>query len=232
MLLACTRAHRQHTHTHTHTHTVQATDLYEGARDKVAKFINADRSEIVFTSGATEAINLVANSWGLANLKEGDEIILTEMEHHANIVPWQMVAGKTGALIKFVKLTPDMAFDIAHFRTLLTSRTKIVSMAHVSNVLGCLNPVAAVVKDARKVGALVCLDSCQSVPHMALDVRALDVDFLAASGHKMCGPTGSGFLYGRASVLRGMPPWKGGGEMIEVLALLAQKYLLTQKYRY
>ncbi len=206
-------------HRGAHALSVRATEQYEGARDKVAKFVNAERSEIVFTSGATEAINLVANSWGLSNLKEGDEIILTEMEHHANIVPWQMVAAKTGAVIKFVKLSVDMAFDLEHYRCLVSPRTKLVSVAHVSNVLGCLNPVADIVAEARKVGACVMLDACQSVPHMPVDVKELDCDFLAASGHKMCGPTGSGFLYGKLAQLQAMPPWKGGGEMIEEVFL-------------
>ena len=206
-------------HRGAHALSVKATELYEGARDKVAKFINADRSEIVFTSGATDAINLVANSWGLSNLKEGDEIIVTEMEHHANIVPWQLVAARTGATIKFVKLTPDLSFDMDHFRSLISARTKLVSVAHVSNVLGCLNPVREITAEARKVGAKVLLDACQSVPHMPIDVRALDCDWLAASGHKMCGPTGSGFLYGKFAVLQAMPPWKGGGEMIEEVFL-------------
>jgi cysteine desulfurase/selenocysteine lyase len=209
------RTSNANVHRGAHALSVRATEQYERARDKVAKFVNAERSEIVFTSGATEAINLVASSWGLSNLKEGDEIILTEMEHHANIVPWQMVAAKTGAVIKFVKLSEDMAFDLEHYRTLVSPRTKLVSVAHVSNVLGCLNPVADIVAEARKVGACVLLDACQSVPHMPVDVKQLDCDFLAASGHKMCGPTGSGFLYGKLAQLQAMPPWKGGGEMIE-----------------
>ena len=206
-------------HRGAHALSVQATDLYEGAREKAAKFVNADRREIVFTSGATAAINLVAHSWGLSNLKEGDEIILTEMEHHANIVPWQLVAARTGAVIKFVRLSDDMAFDLEHFQSLLSARTKLVSVAHVSNVLGCLNPVDKIIAEARKVGAKVLLDACQSVPHMPVDVRQLDCDWLAASGHKMCGPTGSGFLYGKLAVLEAMPPWVGGGEMIEEVFL-------------
>ena len=206
-------------HRGAHALAVQATELYEGAREKVAKFINAERSEIVFTSGATDAINLVANSWGASNLKEGDEIILSEMEHHANIVPWQMVAARTGAVIKFVRLSADMAYDLEHFRSLLSPRTKLVSVAHVSNVLGCLNPVEDIIAEARKVGARVMLDACQSVPHMPIDVKRLDCDWLAASGHKMCGPTGIGFLYGKLPVLEAMPPWKGGGEMIEEVSL-------------
>ena len=173
----------------------QEVNAYEGARDKVAQFINAaDRQEIVFTRNATEAINLVAYSWGLANLNPGDEIILSVMEHHSNLVPWQIIAQKTGAVIKYVGLTDDEEFDIAQYKTLLSNKTKLVSIVHVSNTLGVINPVAEIIKLAHQYGAKVLIDACQSVPHMPIDVQAIDCDWLVASGHKMCATTGIGFL--------------------------------------
>uniref|UniRef100_A0A7S4PE84 cysteine desulfurase n=2 Tax=Guillardia theta TaxID=55529 RepID=A0A7S4PE84_GUITH len=206
-------------HRGSHALSVKATDMYEGAREIVAKFVNARREEIVFTSGATEAINLVAYSWGMSNLKEGDEIIISEMEHHSNIVPWQLVASKTGAVLKHVKLNSQQGFDMDHFRSILSDKTKIVAVVHVSNMLGCINPVQEIVAAAHAVGAKILLDACQSAPHMPLDVRLLDCDFLVASGHKLCGPSGSGFLYGKKEILESMPPWKGGGEMIDQVFL-------------
>ncbi|ASC74248.1 cysteine desulfurase [Halomicronema hongdechloris C2206] len=198
-----------------HALSARATDAYEGARDKLAAFINAaSRDEIVFTRNASEAINLVAYSWGMNQLGAGDEIILSVMEHHSNLVPWQFVAQRTGAQLKFVGLTPDQTFDLDHYRQLLSDRTKLVAVNHVSNTLGCLNPVNTIIELAHQYGARVLIDACQSTPHMPLDVQALDCDWLVASGHKMCAPTGIGFLYGQLDLLRAMPPFLGGGEMI------------------
>jgi cysteine desulfurase / selenocysteine lyase len=202
-------------HRGVHTLSSRATDAYEGARDKIAAFVNAaSRQEIVFTRNATEAINLVAYAWGQANLKPGDEIILSVMEHHSNLIPWQLLAQKTGAVLKFVELTETQEFDLDHFRSLISDKTKLVSVVHVSNTLGCINPVEEIVAIAHTHGARVLIDACQSAPHMLLDVQAIDCDWLVASGHKMCGPTGIGFLYGKLDLLRSMPPFLGGGEMI------------------
>ena len=202
-------------HRGVHTLSAKATDAYEGARDKIASFVNAaSRQEIVYTRNASEAINLVAYSWGLSNLQQGDEIILSVMEHHSNLIPWQLVAQKTGAVLKFVELTPEGAFDLEHFKTLISDQTKLVSTVHVSNTLGCINPVKEITAIAHQHGAKVLIDACQSVPHMAVNVQAIDCDWLVASGHKMCAPTGIGFLYGKLDLLRSMPPFLGGGEMI------------------
>jgi cysteine desulfurase / selenocysteine lyase len=202
-------------HRGVHTLSARATDAYELARDKVQKFINAaHREEIVYTRNASEAINLVAYSWGWANLQAGDEIILTVMEHHSNFVPWQMMAQRCGATIKHVQLTPTGEFDFEHFRSLLNDKTKLVATVHVSNTLGCINPVAEICAEAHKWGAKVLIDGCQSTPHLPIDVQALDCDWFVASGHKMCAPTGIGFLYGKLDILRAMPPFFGGGEMI------------------
>ncbi|MHC0064995.1 cysteine desulfurase [Nostoc sp. UIC 10890] len=202
-------------HRGAHTLSAKATDAYEGARDKVAKFINAaSRQEIVYTRNATEAINLVAYSWGMNNLQPGDEIILSVMEHHSNIVPWQLVAQKTGAVLKFVELTPEETFDLEQFKKLISDKTKLVSVVHISNTLGCINPVAEIAAIAHKYGAKFLVDACQSVPHYPIDVQQIDCDWLVASGHKMCAPTGIGFLYGKLELLESMPPFFGGGEMI------------------
>ncbi len=196
----------------------EATAAYEAAREKVAKFVNAPCKEcIVFTRGTTEAINLVAYSWGWANLKEGDEILLTEMEHHSNIVPWQLIAERTGAKIKVVPITDDGLLDIDAFDRLLTERVKIVAVTHVSNVLGTINPVQEICCKAHEVGAVVLVDGAQAAPHLPVDVQAIGCDFYALSGHKMCGPTGSGALYGRKELLEAMPPFLGGGEMIRTV---------------
>jgi len=196
----------------------EATAAYEAAREKVAKFINAPSKDcIVFTRGTTEAINLVAYSWGWANLKEGDEILLTEMEHHSNIVPWQLIAERTGAKIKVVPITDDGLLDMEAFDRLLTERVKIVAVTHVSNVLGTINPVQEICRKAHEVGAVVLVDGAQAAPHLPVDVQAIDCDFYALSGHKMCGPTGSGALYGRKELLEAMPPFLGGGEMIRTV---------------
>eukprot|EP00873_Tetraselmis_striata_P011115 jgi/Tetstr1/431379/TSEL_021070.t1 len=201
-------------HRGVHTLAATATAEYEGARAKIAGLINAasDR-EVVYTRNASEAINLVANTWG-ANLQPGDEIVTTVMEHHSNIVPWQLLAERTGAVLKFCELTDSQELDMEMMAELITPRTKLVAVAHVSNMLGCVNPVEDIIALAHKVGARVLLDSCQSVPHMPVDVQALGADWIVASGHKMCGPTGIGFLWGKAEVLASMPPWMGGGEMI------------------
>ncbi|PMB28657.1 cysteine desulfurase [Fischerella thermalis BR2B] len=202
-------------HRGVHTLSAKATEAYEAARDKVTAFVNAaSRQEIVFTRNATEAINLVAYSWGMNNLQPGDEIILSVMEHHSNIVPWQFVAAKTGAVLKFVELTPEETLDLEHFQKLLSDKTKLVSVVHVSNTLGCINPVAEICTLAHKYGAKVLIDACQSVPHMPVDVQQIGCDWLVASGHKMCAPTGIGILYGKLELLQAMPPFLGGGEMI------------------
>ncbi|EKV01112.1 cysteine desulfurase-like protein, SufS subfamily [Leptolyngbya sp. PCC 7375] len=203
-------------HRGVHTLSARATAAYEGTRDKVAAFINASsRNEIVFTRNASEAINLVAYAWGLSNLKAGDEVILSVMEHHSNLVPWQLVAERTGAVLKHVQLTDTQEFDFEHFKELLCDRTRLVAINHISNTLGCINPVEDVIKLAHGQGAKVLIDACQSVPHMPVDVQSLDCDWLVASGHKMCGPTGAGFLYGKLDILKAMPPFLGGGEMIQ-----------------
>jgi cysteine desulfurase/selenocysteine lyase len=202
-------------HRGAHTLSARATDAYEGARDKIAKFVNAKSSEeIIYTRNASEAINLVAYSWGWANLKAGDEVILSVMEHHSNIVPWQLIAQRTGAVLRFLEPNNEGVLSIEQFKSLLNSRTKLVSIVHVSNTLGCVNPVEEMIPLAHAHGAKVLLDACQSVPHMPIDVQALDCDWLVASGHKMCAPTGIGFLYGKRDLLLEMPPFMGGGEMI------------------
>lgn len=202
-------------HRGAHTLSAKATDAYEAARVNVAHFINAQsRQEIIYTRNASEAINLVAYSWGMNNLHPGDEIILSVMEHHSNIVPWQLVAQRTGAVLQFVGLTPDGSFDLQQFQALISHKTKLVAICHVSNTLGCINPVEKVAAIAHSYGAKFLMDACQSVPHMPVDVQAIDCDWLVASGHKMCAPTGIGFLYGKLDILESMPPFLGGGEMI------------------
>ncbi|MEO0352496.1 MAG: SufS family cysteine desulfurase [Cyanobacteria bacterium P01_A01_bin.15] len=203
-------------HRGVHTLSARATTAYEAVRDRIAAFVNAgSRNEIVFTRNASEAINLVAYAWGLSNLTAGDEIILSVMEHHSNLVPWQIVAQRTGAVLRHVRLTDTQEFDLEHFQELMCDRTKLVAINHISNTLGCINPVESVITLAHAQGAKVLIDACQSVPHMPVDVQALDCDWLVASGHKMCGPTGAGFLYGKLDILEAMPPFLGGGEMIQ-----------------
>jgi len=207
-----------HSNVHRGAHTLsgRATDAYEAAREKLAQFVNAASfKEIVFTRNATEAINLVAYSWGMMELKAGDEIILTTMEHHSNLVPWHIVAERTGAVLKPVRVTDEGEFDLDHYRELLSEKTKLVSVVHVSNTLGTIVPAKQIAELAHQQGAKVLLDACQSVPHMPIDVQDLDCDWLVASGHKMCGPTGIGFLYGKLELLRSMPPFLGGGSMIQ-----------------
>lgn len=214
------KSYNANVHRGDHCLSGKATDAYEAARDKVAEFINAaSRKEIVFTRNASEAINLVAYSWGMANLKPGDEIITSVMEHHSNIVPWQIIAQKTGAVIKHVGTTETEEFDLEQYKSLFSSKTKLVAIVHVSNTLGCINPVKEITKIAREHGAKVLIDACQSVPHMKVDVQEIDCDWLVASGHKMCAPTGIGFLYGKEAILTEMPPFLGGGEMIDKVDL-------------
>lgn len=203
-----------------HTLSVRSTEAFEAARAKVAGFINApDVCEVIFTRNATEAINVVARTWARANVKQGDEIILTVMEHHSNIVPWQQIAREVGAVLQYVGLTQYGTLDRDEFERLLGPRTRLVSMAHVSNVLGCVNPIEWVAGRAHAVGAKLLVDACQSLPHMPVDVQRLGADWLVASSHKMCGPTGMGFLWGRAELLRAAPPFLGGGEMIDEVHL-------------
>ncbi|KDP34559.1 hypothetical protein JCGZ_11109 [Jatropha curcas] len=198
-----------------HYLSAKATDEYELARKKVAAFINAsDSREIVFTRNATEAINLVAYSWGLANLKPGDEVVVTIAEHHSAIVPWQLVAQRTGALLKFVNLNENEVPDVQQLKEVISQNTRLVVVHHISNVLASFLPIEDIIEWAHDAGAKVLIDACQSVPHMVVDVQRLNADFLVASSHKMCGPTGIGFLYGKSDILSSMPPFLGGGEMI------------------
>lgn len=198
-----------------HTLAEEATALYEGARDRVQAFINAaSRKEVIFTRNATEALNLVALTWGRQNLRAGDVIVLTEMEHHSNLVPWQMLAAETGARLEFIPVTADGELDLTALDGLLAQAPKLVSLTHMSNVLGTINPVTAIAARAKAAGAVVAVDGAQSVPHFAVDVQTLGVDFLAFSSHKLCGPTGIGVLWGRQALLEAMPPLYGGGDMI------------------
>ncbi|WP_297790944.1 cysteine desulfurase [uncultured Marinobacter sp.] len=218
VLDAMDRYYREmHSNVHRGAHTLgdRATVAFEGARETVREFLNADSTrEIIWTRGTTEAINLVAN--GLApQLKPGDEILVSQMEHHANIVPWQMIAERTGAKVVPVQITPEGELDLESFNSLLNDRTRILAITHVSNVLGTVNPVAALVQQAKARGVLTLLDGAQAVPHYRPDVQALDCDFYVFSSHKLFGPTGIGVLYGRAQLLEEMPPYQGGGEMIE-----------------
>ncbi|KAL3520992.1 hypothetical protein ACH5RR_019141 [Cinchona calisaya] len=208
-------SYNSNVHRGIHYLSAKATDEYELARQKVANFINAsDSAEIVFTRNATEAVNLVAYSWGLTNLRPEDEIVLTIAEHHSNIVPWQLVAQKTGANLRFVELNEDEVPDVRKLKEMLCKKTKLVVVHHISNTLASVLPIDEIVSWAHDVGAKVLVDACQSVPHMVVDVKKLGTDFLVASSHKMCGPTGIGFLYGKSELLNAMPPFLGGGEMI------------------
>jgi cysteine desulfurase/selenocysteine lyase len=201
-----------------HTLGYESTVAYEDAHKKVARFINAlSWREIVFVRNATEALNLVAMTWGQANLRAGDEVVVSLMEHHSNIVPWQMLRDRLGIVLKFIPITQGGDLDLAAARRLITSRTRLVGVVHASNVLGIINPVEDLIGMARSVGATVLLDAAQSVPHMPIDVQTLDCDFLVASGHKMLGPTGVGFLYGRKDLLNEMPPFLTGGDMISTV---------------
>ncbi|MCM3127328.1 MULTISPECIES: cysteine desulfurase [unclassified Paenibacillus] len=207
-------------HRGVHTLGSRATDAYEGAREKVAKFINAKRTqEIIFTRGTTTALNIVASSYGPSVLNEGDEIVITPMEHHSNLIPWQQLAIRTGAVLKYIPLQPDGNIELADVEKTITPNTKIVSMAYVSNVLGVINPIKEVAEIAHRNGAVMVVDGAQSTPHMKVDVQDLDCDFYALSGHKMCGPTGIGALYGKKALLESMEPVEFGGEMIDDVGL-------------
>ena len=203
-------------HRGAHQLSARATEGFEGARAKAAAFIGASSpNEIVFTRNASEAINLVARSWGEANLRPGDEVLLTVMEHHSNLVPWQLLAQRTGCVLRHAGVTAEGSLDLDDLRSQLSERTRLVSLVQVSNTLGCLNPIAEVAQLAHGVGALLLVDACQSLPHLPVDVAALGADFLVGSSHKLCGPTGMGFLWGREALLEAMPPFLGGGEMIQ-----------------
>ncbi len=210
------RADNANVHRAAHALSGRATRAFEDARETVARFINAPRShEVIWTRGTTEAINLVAQSWGMSELKAGDEIVLSTLEHHANIVPWQLVAQRTGAVIRVIPLDERGDLDLAAYQALLGPRTRLVSVAHVSNALGTVNPVKEMVAAAKAVGALTLLDGAQAVAHLEVDVQAIGCDFYAFSGHKLYGPTGIGVLWGRTELLERMPPWQAGGEMID-----------------
>jgi cysteine desulfurase/selenocysteine lyase len=203
-------------HRGAHQLSARATEGFEAAREKAAAFVGAaSPREIVFTRNASEAINLVARTWGEANLREGDEVLLTLMEHHSNLVPWQLLAARTGCVLRHVGLTDSGELDLDDLKAKLNGRTRLVSLVQVSNTLGCLNPIEQVVSLAHAVGALVLVDACQSLPHMPVDVARLGCDFLVGSSHKLCGPTGMGFLWAREALLDAMPPFLGGGEMIQ-----------------
>ncbi|MEN1985345.1 MULTISPECIES: cysteine desulfurase [Paenibacillus] len=207
-------------HRGVHTLGSRATDAYEGAREKVAKFINARRTqEIIFTRGTTTALNIVASSYARSVCKEGDEIVITAMEHHSNLIPWQQVAKATGATLKYIPLQPDGNIDLADVEKTITGNTKIVAIAYVSNVMGVIHPVKQIAEIAHRNGAVIVVDGAQSTPHMKVDVQDLDCDFYALSGHKMCGPTGIGALYGKKALLESMEPVEFGGEMIDDVGL-------------
>ncbi|CAN2237552.1 cysteine desulfurase [Candidatus Planktophila dulcis] len=215
------RLHNAAVHRGAHQLAEEATDAYEGAREIVAQFLNASVDEIVFTKNATESLNLISYAMGNAapgnrfHLKAGDSIVVTEMEHHANLIPWQQLAARTGAILKWFTVTDDGRLDLSQINSVIDEKTKVVALTHQSNVLGTINPLEAITKRAHEVGAVVVLDACQSVPHMKTDVKKLDIDFLAFSGHKAVGPTGIGVFWGRAELLAELPPFLTGGSMID-----------------
>ncbi|KZE95693.1 cysteine desulfurase [Geobacillus stearothermophilus] len=214
------REYNSNVHRGVHTLGTKATDAYEGAREKVRRFLNAQSAqEIIFTRGTTASLNLVASSYGRANVKEGDEIVITYMEHHSNLIPWQQLAKQTGATLKYIPMQEDGTIDLRDVEATVTEAAKIVAIAHVSNVLGTINPVREIARIAHERGAVVVVDAAQSAPHMKVDVQELDCDFLALSGHKMCGPTGIGVLYGKKKWLEQMEPVEFGGEMIDFVEL-------------
>lgn len=214
------RTYNSNVHRGVHTLGTKATDAYEGAREKVRKFIHATSTEeIVFTRGTTTAINLVASSYGRANVSDGDEIVLTPMEHHSNIIPWQQVAKATGATLKYIPLQEDGTITLEDVRKTITNQTKIVAISHVSNVLGTINPIKEITDIAHERGAVTVVDGAQSTPHMKVDMQELNCDFFAFSGHKMCAPTGIGVLYGKKALLEKMEPIEFGGEMIDFVGL-------------
>jgi len=199
----------------------KATQEFESARSLVQEFIGADsREEIIWTRGTTEAINLVAQTWGRTNIHAGDEIIISTLEHHSNIVPWQMLCEQNDAVLKIIKLTKNAEIDFDHYQSLLTSKTKLVAVGHISNALGVINPIKKMITSAHEVGALVLIDGAQAMPHISLNVTELDCDFYAFSGHKMFAPMGIGVLYGKKEILNAMPPWQAGGEMIEKVSFI------------
>ena len=221
---------RYYEHDHANVHrgayglSMRATEAYETARQQMARFLGAEADEIVFVRNATEALNLVAYAWGLAHLNEGDEVLVSEMEHHANLVPWQLAAARTGARIKAVPLTAEGRLDLDAFETLLSERTRVFAITQMSNVLGTVNPVAELAAAARERGALVVVDGAQAAPHLPVRVRELNADFYALSGHKMLGPTGAGVLWGRRKALADLPPFLGGGSMIEEVTIERSTY--------
>lgn len=227
--------HNAAVHRGAHQLAEEATELYEGARSRVARFMGAIDEEIIFTKSATESLNLLAYSFGNANpntrfaLQAGDEILVTEMEHHANLVPWQELARRTQATLRWIPITREGRLDLSDLDSLINARTRIVALTHQSNVLGTITPIDLISKAARKVGALIVLDACQSVPHMKIDVKSLDVDFIAFSGHKMLGPTGVGVLWGRQELLDAMPPFLTGGSMVESVTMQSATYLRAPK---
>lgn len=219
------RLHNAAVHRGAHQLAEEATDIYEGAREVVARFIGAATDEVVFTKSATESLNLVAYAIGNAlpgnrfHLKPGDSIVVTEMEHHANLIPWQQLAARTGAVLKWFEVTPEGRLDLTAIDSLIDERTKVVAITHQSNVLGTINPLEEIVKRAHQMDAVVVLDACQSVPHMPVNVKELEIDFLAFSGHKALGPTGVGVFWGRAELLSELPPFLTGGSMIETVTM-------------
>ncbi|MBR2564377.1 MAG: cysteine desulfurase [Bacillus sp. (in: Bacteria)] len=218
---------RDNANVHRGVHTLgsRATDAYEGARAKAARFIHAERvEEIIFTRGTTSSINLVASSYARSVCKEGDEIVVSAMEHHSNLLPWQQAAKATGAVLKYIPLQADGTFSIEAAEKTITDRTKVVSVSHISNVLGVANPVKQIAAIAHKHGAVVMVDGAQSIPHIKVDVQELDCDFYAFSGHKMCGPTGIGVLYGKKTYLEQMEPIEFGGEMIDYVGLYGSSW--------
>jgi cysteine desulfurase / selenocysteine lyase len=203
----------------------RATERYEGARETVAKFLNArSQREVIWVRGTTEGINLVAWTWGWQNIGKGDEIILTMLEHHSNLVPWQLLAQRVGARLRFLDIDEEGRISLEQLGSLLNERTKLVALNHISNALGTINPIAEVCRIAHAAGALVLVDGAQAAPHIPIDVQALDCDFYAISGHKMCGPMGIGALWARRELLEEMPPWHGGGEMIDIVHLERSTY--------
>lgn len=219
------RLHNAAAHRGAHQLAEEATDIYEGARAKVAHFIGAMEEEVVFTKSATESLNLISYAMGNApagnrfHLASGDGIVVTEMEHHANLIPWQQLAARTGATLSWFEVTPEGRLDLSNIDSVITEKTKVVALTHQSNVLGTVNPLDAIVKRAHEVGAVVILDACQSVPHMSVDVKALDIDFMAFSGHKAVGPTGIGVFWGKSELLAELPPFLTGGSMIETVTM-------------
>jgi cysteine desulfurase/selenocysteine lyase len=212
-------------HRGVHKLSQEATDLFEGARETLRRFINARSTrEVIFVRGTTEAINLVAQSYARPRLQPGDEVLISWLEHHANIVPWQMACEQTGAVLKVIPITRNGEVDYAAFESLLSERTRLLALSHVSNALGTIVPVERFIREARRRGIPVLLDGAQAAPHMPVDVQALDCDFYCFSGHKMCGPTGIGVLYGRESLLAAMPPWQGGGDMILAVSFKGTVY--------